>query len=237
MDAAMYKALSGAVVQMHRLEATAQDLANINTSGYKGQRLSFSEVLANRLPPEERPGGLVSVASQVTNLAQGEIQPTGNPFNLALEGDGLFVVQTNRGVRYTRNGAFTLKADGTLSTMQGDPVLGEGGPIQVTGVNIQIAGDGTVTSDEGEIGKIKVVRFTDPGRIAKEGANFLLTAPENVQEAADPRVLQGSLEQSNVNSIEGMISLIALNRQFEASQRAMTLMDSVTQKMISYGAS
>ncbi len=237
MDAAMYKALSGAVVQMHRLEATAQDLANVNTSGYKGQRLSFSEVLANRLPPEERPGGLVSVASQVTNLAQGEIQPTGNPFNLALEGDGLFVVQTNRGVRYTRNGAFTLKADGTLSTMQGDPVLGEGGPIQVTGVNIQIAGDGTVTSDEGEIGKIKVVRFTDPGRIAKEGANFLLTAPENVQEAADPRVLQGSLEQSNVNSIEGMISLIALNRQFEASQRAMTLMDSVTQKMISYGAS
>ncbi len=237
MDAAMYKALSGAVVQMHRLDVAAQDLANVNTSGYKGQRLSFSEVLANRLPLEDRPGGLVAVANQVTNLAQGEIQPTGNPLNLAVEGDGLFAVQTSRGVRYTRNGAFTLRADGTLSTMQGDAVLGEGGPIQISGVGIQIAGDGTVASDEGEIGKIKVVRFTDPRRVTKEGANLFVTTPENVQDAADPRVLQGSLEQSNVSSIEGMVSLIALNRQFEASQRAMTLMDSVTQKMISSGAS
>jgi flagellar basal-body rod protein FlgF len=237
MDAAMYKALSGAVVQMHRLEVTAQDLANVNTSGYKGQRLSFGEVLAKRLPGEDRPGGLVAVASQLTDLGQGEIQPTGNPLNLALQGDGLFAVQTSRGVRYTRNGAFTLKPDGTLSTMQGDAVLGEGGPIQITGVKIQVAGDGTITSDDGEIGKLKLVRFADPQRVAKEGTNLFVTAPENLQEAADPRVLQGNLEQSNVSSIEGMVSLIALNRQFEASQRAMTLMDSVTQKMISYGAS
>ena len=237
MDAAMYKALSGAVVQMHRLEVTAQDLANVNTSGYKGQRLSFSEVLAKRLPPEDRPGGLVAVANQVTNLGQGEIQPTGNPFNLALEGDGLFVVQTNRGVRYTRNGAFSLKADGTLITTEGDAVLGEGGPIQITGVRIQVASDGTVVSDDGEIGKIRVVRFAEPRRVTKEGANLFVTPPDNVQEAAEPRVLQGSLEQSNVSSIEGMVSLIALNRQFEASQRAMTLMDSVTQKMISSVAS
>ncbi len=237
MDAAMYKALSGAVLQMHRLEVTAQDLANVNTSGYKGQRLSFSEVLANRLPPEERPGGLVAVASQVTNLGQGEIQPTGNPLNLALEGDGFFVVQTSRGVRYTRDGAFALKADGTLITMQGDAVLGEAGPIQITGVRVEVAGDGTVASDDGEIDKIRIVRFADSRRVAKEGANLFVTASENVQEAADARVLQGSLEQSNVSSIDGMVSLIALNRQFEASQRAMTLMDSATQKMISSGAS
>ncbi len=237
MDAAMYKALSGAVVQMHRLDVTAQELANVNTSGYKGQRLSFSEVLANRLPPEDRPGGLVAVANHLTDLGQGEIQPTGNPLNLALQGDGLFVVQTSRGVRYTRNGAFTLKPDGTLSTMQGDAVLGEGGPIQISGVKIEVAADGTITSDDGEIGKLKIVRFADPRRAAKEGTNLFVTSAENLQESADPRVLQGNLEQSNVSSIEGMVSLIALNRQFEASQRAMTLMDSVTQKMISSGAS
>jgi flagellar basal-body rod protein FlgF len=237
MDAAMYKALSGAVAQMRRLEVTAQDLANVNTSGYKGQRLSFGEVLANHLPPDERPGGLVAVASQRTNLGPGEIQPTGNPFNLALAGDGFFVVQTSRGARYTRNGAFTLSPDGTLVTTQGDAVLGDSGPIKITGAKMEVAGDGTVASDDGEVGKIRVVRFADSHRVAKEGATLFVTAPNNVQEAADPRVLQGSLEQSNVNSIDGMISLIALNRQFEASQRAMTLMDSVTQKMISAGAS
>lgn len=232
----MYKALSGAVAQMRRLDATAQDLANVNTSGYKGQRLSFGEVLANQLPPDERPGGLVAVASQRTNFGPGEIQPTGNPFNLALAGDGFFVVQTSRGARYTRSGAFNLSPDGTLTTAQGDAVLGDSGPIKITGANIAVAGDGTVASDDGEVGKIRVVRFVDSRRVAKEGATLFVTAPGNVQEATDPRVLQGSLEQSNVNSIDGMISLIALNRQFEASQRAMTLMDSVTQKMISAGA-
>jgi flagellar basal-body rod protein FlgF len=236
MDAAMYKALSGAVAQTRRLEATAQDLANVNTSGYKGQRLSFSEVLANRLPPDERPGGLVAVAGQRTNLGQGAIQGTGNPFNLALEGDGFFVVQTSRGERYTRNGAFTLRTDGTLITPQGDALLGESGPIRVTGIKMEVAADGTVTSDDGEIGKVRIVRFADPGLAAKEGANLFVSDNANLRPATDPRVLQGSLEQSNVSSIDGMISLIALNRQFEASQRAMTLMDSVTQKMLSDGA-
>ena len=236
MDAAMYKALSGAVAQMRRLEVTAQDLANVNTSGYKGQRLSFSEVLANRLPPDERPGGLVAVAGQRTNLGQGEIHGTGNPFNLALEGDGFFVIQTARGERYTRNGAFTLKADGTLVTAQGDALLAEGGPIQVTGAKMDVAGDGTVTSDDGELGKIRIVRFADPRRVVKEGANLFVSDAANVQPATDLRVLQGSLEHSNVSPIDGMLSLIALNRQFEASEHAMKLMDSVTEKMLSDGA-
>jgi flagellar basal-body rod protein FlgF len=236
MDAAMYKALSGAVVQMRRLEVTAQDLANINTSGYKGQRLSFSEVLANRLPLDERPGGLVAVAGQRTNLGQGVIQGTGNPTNLALEGDGFFVVKTIRGERYTRNGAFTLKADGTLVTLQGDALLGESGPIQITGTKMEVAGDGTVTSNDGELGKLRIVRFADPRRAVKEGANLFVSDPANVQPVTDPRVLQGSLEQSNMSPIDGMIALITLNRQFEASQRAMTLMDSATQKMLSDGA-
>lgn len=232
----MYKALSGAVAQMRRLEVTAQDLANVNTSGYKGQRLSFSEVLAKRLPPEERPGGLVAVGGQRTNLGQGDIQGTGNPFNLALEGDGFFAIRTSRGERYTRNGSFTLKADGTLITPQGDAVLAEGGPIKITGGKMDVAGDGTVTSADGQVGQIKVVRFADSRQVTKEGANLFVSAPANVRPASAPRVLQGSLEQSNVSPIDGMISLIALNRQFEASQRAMTLMDSATQKMLSDGA-
>lgn len=232
MDAAMYKALSGAVAQMRRLDVTAQDLANANTAGYKSGRLAFGEILAGRASAEDRPGGWVAVSAQRTLFAQGGIQTTGNPFNLALEGDGFFVVQTARGERYTRNGSFTVNGEGTLITAQGDALLGEGGPLQITGEKIEVAGDGTVKSAQGEVGRIRIVRFTDRAQVAKEGANLLRAAPAKVEEASGVRVIQGSLEQSNVSPIDGMVSLISINRQFEAYERAMKLMDSATEKMI-----
>src|SRR5687767_7430555 len=110
MDAAMYKALSGAIVQMRKLEVASQDLANINTSGYKGQRLAFNEVLAIGLSLEKRSGGFVAVGDQRTNFLQGQHQGTGNPFHLAIDGEGYFVIETARGARYTRSGGFTLSA-------------------------------------------------------------------------------------------------------------------------------
>lgn len=236
MDAAMYKALSGAVAQMRHLEVASQDLANVNTAGYKRQRLAFSEVLARRLPANDRPGGLVAVAAQRTNMGQGEVHGTGNPFDLALEGDGFFVIQTARGERYTRNGGFTLKADGTLITPTGEPVLGDGGPLLISGNKIEVDRDGTVRSEQGEIGRLKFVRFPDARKVVKEGANLFMTDPANVEEVADARVVQGSLEQSNVSPVDGMVSLISINRQFESYQRAMRLMDSVTEKMVSEAA-
>ncbi len=236
MDAAMYKALSGAVVQMRRLEVASQDLANLNTSGYKGQRLAFSEVLA-RLPSyRERAGGLVAVSKQQTDFAQGEIQRTGNPFHLALEGEGFFAVQTARGMRYTRQGTFTLAADGTVITPQGDPLLGEGGPIRVDGKQMEVGAEGSVMSEGGEVGRIRVVRFADSQRLIKEGRGLFHAPGVEPQEAADFRVLQGNLEQANVNPIERMVTLITIQRQFEAYERAMKMMDSVTSKMISEGA-
>jgi flagellar basal-body rod protein FlgF len=236
MDAAMYKALSGAVAQMRRLDVTTQDLANVNTSGYKGQRLAFREVLAERIPPEERPGGWVAIGDQRTRLSPGDIYTTTNPFHLALESDGFFVVQTARGERYTRNGSFTLSSDGTVRTSQGDALMGEGGPIQVLGGRMEVAADGTVRSDEGEVGRIRIVRFTEPSQAVKEGATLFRSFAGNVELAPNVRVLQGSLEQSNVNPIDGMVSLISLNRQFEAYERAMRLMDGATGRLLSEGA-
>lgn len=232
MDAAMYKALSGAVAQMRQLETASQDLANVNTSGYKKQRLAFSEVLAKRLPADDRLGGWVAVGDQRTHHGQGALHGTGNPFDLALEGNGFFIIQTSRGERYTRNGEFTRKADGTLITPQGDAVLGDAGPLQIAGAKLEVASDGTVRSDEGEVGRIRIVRFTDPGQAVKEGANLFVTLPANVQEAGDVRVVQGSLEQSNMSPVDGMVSLITIHRLFESYERAMKLMDSATAKMI-----
>lgn len=233
MDAAIYKALSGALVEMRRLEGASQDLANINTAGYKSQRLAFSEVLAKRTPRPERPGGFVAVAAQRTNLNQGAIDGSGNPFHLALEGDGYFVVQTPRGERYTRNGGFTLRADGTLITPAGDAVLGEGGPLQLSGATMEVAADGTVRSDNNEIGKLRLVRFTDRAKVEKEGANLFHSASANLTDASAARVVQAHLEQSNVNAVDGMVALIHINRQFESYQRAMKLLDGVTEKMLS----
>ena len=231
----MYKALSGAVVQMRRLEIAAQDLANVNTSGYKGQRLAFNEVLASRLGGAERSGGFVAVGEMRTNLAPGEIQGTGSSFHLALEGDGYFVLQTPRGERYTRHGSFTMAPDGTVITPQGDALLSESGPFQTTG-KMEIAGDGTITSNEGEVGKLRIVRFVNPLELVKEGANLFRTDPANVRETSAVRVSQGSLEQSNVSTVDNMTALIAINRQFEAYQRVMKLMDAATDKMITEGA-
>jgi len=236
MDAAMYKALSGAVVEMRRLETASQDLANINTAGYKAQRLAFSEVLAKRVPPEDRPGGFVAVAGQRTNLHQGAIEGSGNPFHLALEGDGYFVIQTPRGERYTRNGSFTLRADGTLITPGGDAVLGEGGPLQLSGASVAVSPDGTVRSDSNEIGKLRLVRFNDGAKAEKEGANLFRSDGANITDTSDARVVQGHLEQSNVGAVDSMVALIAINRNFESYQRAMKLLDSVTEKMLSDSA-
>jgi flagellar basal-body rod protein FlgF len=235
MDAGMYKALSGAVVQMRRLEITSQDLANVNTSGYKGQRLAFNEVLASRFPVSERSGGFVAIGDQRTSLTQGVLQATGSDFHLAVEGDGYFVVRTPQGERYTRHGSFTMAADGTVITPQGDALLSEGGPFQIA-EKMEIAADGTITSNEGELGKLRIIRFVKPREAIKEGTNLFKTDPANVQGALNARVFQGNLEQSNVSPIDSMTSLITINRQFEAYQRAMKLMDTATDKMIAEGA-
>ena len=232
MDAAMYKALSGAIAQMRKLEVASQDLANVNTSGYKGQRLAFNEVLAARLAAGTRSGGFVAVGDQRTNFLQGELQGTGNPFHLAVDGEGYFVVETARGERYTRSGGFTLSADGTLITPQGEPLMGEGGLIQLTGGKMEIGVDGTVHSENGELGKLRIVRFLDGRQVAKEGANLFRSEPANIEDMTTPSVAQGSLEQSNVNPIDSMVSMITIQRQFEAYERAMKLMDGATQKMI-----
>jgi flagellar basal-body rod protein FlgF len=232
MDAAMYKALSAAVMQMYRLEVSAQDLSNVNTSGYKGQRLAFQEVLATRAPADARAGGFVAVGEQRTDKLQGHHQSTGNPFHLAIEGDGYFVVESDRGERYTRSGVFSLNPDGVLATSLGEPVLGENGPVQLEDGKLEVGVDGTLRSGAVEIGRLRVERFLNPHAVMREGANLLRSEASNVEVVSIPKVVQGSLEQSNVNPVDSMVSLITIQRGFETYERAMKLMDGVTERTI-----
>lgn len=232
MNAAMYKALSGALVQMRRLETVTQDLANVNTAGYKGERLVFREVL--EAPPKlhERIGGQVVVTEQRTDFSTGNLRSTGNPLDLALMGDGFFSVQTPVGVRYTRQGVFSLSVNNTIVTPSGETLLGEAGPIRVDGKKVNITAAGAVLVDGEEIDRLKIVRTEDPRRLVREGSTFFRAEDANLQAAGDTQVVQGSLEDSNVNPIEAMVSLIDIQRQFEAYERAIHTMDSVTEKVV-----
>jgi flagellar basal-body rod protein FlgF len=232
MNAAMYKALSGALVQTRRLELVTQDLANVNTAGYKGERIVFREVLESPLKPDERIGGQVVVTEQRTDFSNGNLRSTGNPLDLALMGEGFFAVQTAAGVRYTRQGAFSLSVNNTVVTPAGEAVLGESGPIRVDGDKVDITTDGAVLVDGEEVDRLKIVQAEDPRRLVREGQTFFRAEDVDVQPATAVQVVQGSLEEANVNPIESMVALIDLQRQFEAYERAIRTMDSVTEKVV-----
>ncbi len=242
MNPAMYKAVSGSVAQMRHLELVAQNLANVNTAGYKGERLAFAEILGKNTQEKDRKGGMVGVDEQKIDFSQGDIWQTGNPLDLAIDGEGFFAIDTERGERYTRQGVFTLSPDGEMVTPNGDPLMSGGGrAIRIAG---QKLGSGRMeVNSEGEIrwnGKvvatIRVVKFSDPQVLSKEGKS-LFRAPENAaEEATDFRIIQRSLERANVNPIEAMVTLITIQRQYESYQRSMRIMDAATSRMVTEGA-
>jgi flagellar basal-body rod protein FlgG len=192
----------------------------------------FREVLEAPPKPHERIGGQTVVTEQRTDFSSGTLRVTGNPFDLALMGDGFFAVQTPLGVRYTRQGAFSLSVNNTIVTSSGEPVLGESGPIRVDGKKVDITASGAVLVDGEEVDRLKIVRAEDPRRLVREGSSFFRAEDANLQSTEDARVVQGSLEEANVNPIEAMTSLIDIQRQFEAYERAIRTMDSVTEKVV-----
>ncbi|MBI3758041.1 MAG: flagellar basal-body rod protein FlgF [Deltaproteobacteria bacterium] len=233
MNAAMYKALSGALVQTRRLEMVTQDLANVNTAGYKGVRLVFREILEGPRPRHLPIGGQVALSEQHTDLSNGNLHDTGNPLDLAIAGEGFFSVQTAHGVRYTRQGAFSLSVSNTVVTPSGEPVLGEKGPLRVNGTNVHVAADGAVLVDGALVDRLKIVRPRDSLRLAREGSNFFRAEDADVELTTEKtQVLQGSIEDANVNPVEAMVSLIDVERQFEAYERAMRTMDGATEKVV-----
>ena len=158
------------------------------------------------------------------DLGQGTVEQTGNPLDVAVQGNGFFVVQTPRGERYTRNGALQLNANGELVTASGYPVLGDSGPIrfQPTDRNIMIAQDGTVSVQEGSQsqasslrGRLRVVNFNRPQQLQKDGdGSFSAAANNAAQPDTQSRILQGSIEKSNVRSVVEMTRMIEVTRSY-----------------------
>lgn len=250
----LYTAYLGMRARQRTLEIIANNVANASTTGFKGDRVLYSAVEAEEqekvrsesertveptdvggqsgageLPRNSSPAAAKQVlgvmAAGITNFTAGTIRQTGRSLDVALSGDGFFVVATPRGERYTRAGSFTLDGSGQLVTQSGDIVVGQSGPITVPPGEVAIGEDGTFSVGGQAVGRIKVARFADPrAALIKEGGS-LFAPVENIRPVDDTgtRVVSGSLETSNINTLEEVAAMIQNNREFDSLHRIMTL--------------
>ncbi len=242
----LYTAASGMLAGLARQDGIAQDLANVNTPGYKRQEVilgAFPQVLLSRLGdptlplPAQAAGealGPLGLGTAVDRSAvvfeQGALRQTGEPGDLALEGPGFFAVATPRGVRYTRNGSFSVDGQGRLVTGRGHPVLGsDGQPVRVGGGSFEVSEAGEVTAGGRARGRLALAVFDDASVLERD-AEGLFAGPPAPDGAPGPRVRQGYLEQANVDLVEAMVRMIAVFRAYEASQKAVQAADEVLQK-------
>ena len=225
MISGIYNLIDGSLTQQIRFETVANNMANINTNGFKKNIISFNEALE-----------MNSISK--ADFSQGPVKHTGNELDVALESKGFFKIQTDKGIRYTRDGAFTLDEKGTLVTLSGDSVLGENGPITIDGGHVTIGVDGQVQVDDASVDRLMVVDFENHQLLQKEGGSryFYSGEEREISTVEDVGVRQGYLESSNVNSTEEMIKLIETYRAFESVQKAIQSMDKINDKMVNdYG--
>ena len=271
MEDSVYSALFGALSQEHRLNLIANNLANVNTTGFKKDQVAFMDTFtpmahdritdskpylrAEPLWPDADLIARVRLSEQKTDFSQGGLKLTGNPLDVAIQGEGFFKVQrpATGEVFYTRNGSFLLDADGYVKDGAGNNVLAGGGPLQVPpgAKTLTIDGGGGVRADGAELGTLDVVTVADPDALLKIG-NSLFGAPQDgaVQETAPTpgppgavegqandnvraTVYQGYLEGANVEVVSEMVRMIEVNRTFEAYQKVMTGSQQLDQKLTS----
>lgn len=231
--------------KMARLEVLANNLANINSTGFKRDRVFVELLKESAVAQAQGKGDLEGVkVTQYTDFSEGSLQQTGNPLDLALQGRGFFVVDTPRGQRYTRNGNFKLSTDGSLITSEGYSVQGDGGKIRFPDIRklqegkVAISDTGEITLDREQMGHLRVVDFADLTRLQKDHQSFFMAEPGNIMMEGPGNgtaVRQGYLEESNVEGIEEMITMIELNRNFETDQKVIQAQDATIDKSLEVG--
>lgn len=219
------------------MDVIANNMANINTTGFKNEAVLFEEYVmpVARHPDFALPDQPLSYTQDwatVHDFADGAIMQTGNTFDLALEGDGFLTVQTPFGERYTRNGELKLNSDGILVTNDGYPVLSEGGQIQFDPeeTNISFGADGAVLSSAGNKGRLRIVSFETPQELQREASNLFSGGTPLADTTT--RVLQGAIERSNVSGITEMTNMIQVNRAYQTLAQLMQRQDDIRRTAI-----
>ena len=229
MDSGYYAAMTGLVARTQALDTAAGNLANAQTPGYRAEREYFRSVLLGPDALDSQLGRTVNnyglLGGDRLSMKQGALQQTGNPLDLAIEGDGFFEIQTANGIRYTRDGSFHRAQNGQLVTSAGEPVLSsQGKPIAVPPGDVSVGADGTLSVAGGAVAMVAVVSFPPGIELTAEGANRYV-APKGAAATAarDSSVHQGALEAANQDVIQGSLDLIVMQRQAEMMQKALTV--------------
>lgn len=233
MNRGIYSTASGMLSAQRAMDVTANNLANASTAGFKQDALVFHDFYTRQLQQNGRSigsmGSGAAAQQEITYNAQGRLNRTGNPLDLAITAEGrMFAVQTPQGIEYTRDGEFNLDAQNRIIDRQGNPLLDDGGrAITLAGDGpVTIAENGQITQDDQLVGTIG----TWQGTFTKIGNNHFTA--QNATLATDGTMKQNHLEQSNVEPIVAMIDMIRCGRQFEMSQKSIQTQDELTSKVI-----
>ncbi len=247
-----YIGSSGMNAQQNRLDAISNNLANVDTTGYKKDTAvskNFPELLIRRMgvdgvyktsvgsadaaPIIGELGLGVETNELFTDFSQGSYKETSSRTDIALSTEGFFAVNTPQGERYTRNGNFMVGKEGYLETKEGYPVMGENGPIQVGNLEYIVNEDGMIYFEDSmqEVDRLKVVQFDDERYLKKQGSSLYIdtdiSGPAYIAEGNErPLTMQGYVETSNVNVVNEMIQMIEVNRAYEANQKTITTQES-----------
>jgi flagellar basal-body rod protein FlgF len=239
MENAVLIGLSRQIALGRELDVIANNVANVSTNGFKARSARFREYLqsggsASSARPAERRLSYTIDAGTPLDPSAGAIERTGSPLDLAIRGDGFFAVETARGERYTRNGAFQVDAKGTLVTSDGNAVLGERGPIGIgpQETNLAIAPDGTVSTSQGQRGKVRLVRFETAQALVSEGGNLLASSAAAQPAGPTSRLEPGALERSNVKPVIEMSRLVEVSRAYAESAAMVSRLDDLRRNAI-----
>jgi len=232
MDSGFYAACTALMARSQALDLVANNLANTSTPGYRAQHNIFRSFLATAS------GQMSSALNQAVNnfgilggsqmdLAQGNLEHTGNDLDFAVQGPGFFVVQNANGRFFTRNGNFQVSPQGQLITSEGDPVMGDNGVIRIIGGGpVTVSPDGTVSVNGALAGKVKLVEFPVGTALESVGKTYYSAPAKSDTAATKSTISQGTLESSNVNPVASAVELVAVQRYAEMMQRALSMFHS-----------
>jgi flagellar basal-body rod protein FlgF len=226
MAKGIYVATSGSMAQLRHMEQISNNLANSRTAGFKADRLTFNEVVANNeniAGAKERDKHFVDVATISPDVSTGPLSRTDNPLDVAVTGNGLLKVETARGLRLTKGGQLMLGRDGTLRTVTGHAVLNDKDQRIVLPPDSvpEIDDDGAIWTDYGQIGRLGIASVDLARGLDKDPDGLFMPGAE-AQPSADLKVLQGHLEDSNANPVRMMLDLIRVQRTFSALRQVIT---------------
>ncbi|HZQ96263.1 MAG TPA: flagellar hook basal-body protein [Candidatus Sulfotelmatobacter sp.] len=226
MNSGLYAACAGLRAKTQALDVLANNLANISTSGFKAEQPVFRSVLAQATQTVLTPinaaiNNYGVLGGARLDLSSGNLEHTGSLFDMGIEGNAFFAVQTPGGVLYTRNGGFQLSAKNQLVTARGDIVLGEQGPITLPRGKLSVSPDGTLSVEGALAGKLRLVEFASGAQLNSVGSGYYSAESSSAGRAVLSYVRQGTLEAANVTPVGATVSLIALQRQAEMLKRAL----------------